>query len=77
MVEFCRQCGGSLAQGDLTFWMGEMFTSADYPCPLCGQTANPEAPKTERAAPEPPPSGTDLVFRRGTPETHPSPPEPR
>lgn len=68
MVEFCRKCGGSLALGDLTFWMGEVFTSADYLCPFCGRTANPEAPKTERAAPEPPEAGSDLVFRKG--ETH-------
>ncbi len=75
MVEFCRQCGGSLARGDLTFWMGEMFTSADYLCPFCGKTANPETPKPEPAAPEPPPPGTDLVFRRGKAATEPSPPE--
>jgi hypothetical protein len=77
MVEFCRHCGGSLARGDLTFWMGEMFTSADYQCPFCGQGANPETPKIERPAPEPPPPDHELVFRKGTTETRPAPPEKR
>jgi hypothetical protein len=75
MVEFCRRCGGSLARGDLTFWMGEMFTSADYLCPFCGKSANPEAPKTERPAPEPPAADTDLVFRQGKTETRKAPSE--
>ncbi len=75
MVEFCRQCGGSLAQGDLTFWMGEMFTSADYLCPFCGKPANPDAPKLDHAGPEPPAPGSDLVFKRGKAETRPSTPE--
>jgi hypothetical protein len=74
MVEFCRQCGGSLAQGDLTFWMGEMFTSADYLCPFCGKHANPETPKPVRSEPEPAPE-SDLVFKRGKAETRPSTPE--
>ena len=65
MVEFCQQCGGSLARGDLTFWMGEMFTSADYVCPLCHKTANPHAPKSEPRETEPPPPDQDLVFRKG------------
>jgi hypothetical protein len=42
-----------------------MFTSADYLCPLCSKTANPNAPKTEVPAPEMPPPGQDLVFRKG------------
>ena len=73
MVEFCRQCGGSLARGDLTFWMGEMFTSGDYLCPFCGRAANPETPKHEHPAPEPPAPETDLVFRKGKAETQPQP----
>ena len=75
MVEFCRQCGGSLARGDLTFWMGEMFTSSDYSCPFCGKTANPDAPKTEGEGLEPPPPGTDLVFRKGRAEPRAESPE--
>jgi len=75
MVEFCRQCGGSLARGDLTYWMGEMFTSADYLCPFCNRHANPEAPKIDRAVPEPPAPESDLVFKRGKAETRPSIPE--
>lgn len=76
MVEFCRQCGGSLARGDLTFWMGEMFTSGDYQCPFCGQAANPEEPKTGRPAPELPTDEQDVIFRRGKSETKSPPPEP-
>ena len=69
MVEFCRQCEGSLAQGDLSFWMGEMFTSGDYLCPLCGRIANPDAPKKERPEPSLPDAESDLVFRRGKAES--------
>ena len=75
MVEFCRQCGGSLARGDLTFWMGEMFTSPDYACPFCGQAANPEAPKIEREDPHPPDPEVEIVFRRGKTESRPATPE--
>jgi hypothetical protein len=75
MVEFCRRCGGSLARGDLTFWMGEMFTSSDYLCPFCGKSANPEGPKHERAAPEVPSADMDIVFNRGKTETRPASPE--
>jgi hypothetical protein len=75
MVEFCRQCGGSLARGDLTFWMGEMFTSADYLCPFCGKHAHPDAPKADRPAPPAPDADTDLVFRKGKAETQAPPPE--
>lgn len=74
MVEFCHQCGGSLAQGDLTFWMGEMFTSADYLCPFCGKHANPETPKPDLSVPEPAPE-SDLVFKKGKAETRPATPE--
>lgn len=75
MVEFCRQCGGSLARGDLTFWMGEMFTSGDYLCPFCGKSANPDAPKHEHPVQEPPAPDTELVFRKGKVETHTPPQE--
>jgi hypothetical protein len=75
MVEFCRQCGGSLAHGDLTFWMGEVFTSADYPCPFCGKRANPETPKIERPPIAPPGHDEELVFRDGKSESKPVPPE--
>jgi hypothetical protein len=71
VVEFCQQCGGSLARGDLTFWMGEMFTSADYLCPLCGKSANPAAPKAEASLPEDPKPEQDLVFRKGRMESQP------
>ena len=71
MVEFCRQCAGSLARGDLTFWMGEMFTSGDYLCPLCEKPANPHAPKTEASLPEAPKPEQDLVFRKGRMESLP------
>jgi hypothetical protein len=74
MVEFCRQCGGSLARGDLTFWMGEMFTSPDYLCPFCGKPAHPDAPKAERPPPPVPDAGLDVVFRKGKAETQ-TPPE--
>jgi hypothetical protein len=75
MVEFCRTCGGSLARGDLTFWMGEIFTSPDYLCPFCGRHANPDAPKVEPAAPEAPDAGSDLVFKEGRSDVKPAPPE--
>ena len=71
MVEFCQQCGGSLARGDLTFWMGEMFTSGDYLCPLCQKPANPNAPKKEASHPEAPQAGQDLVFKKGRMESRP------
>jgi len=83
MVEFCQQCGGSLARGDLTFWMGEMFTSGDYTCPFCGRLANPEGPKIEVDAPQAPDPDADIIFRRGKAESQPAlkdkeapPPEP-
>lgn len=71
MVEFCQQCGGSLARGDLTFWMGEMFTSADYLCPLCEKPANPHAPKTEALRPLAPKPDEDLFFKQGRMESRP------
>ena len=71
MVEFCRQCGGSLARGDLSFWMGEMFTSPDYLCPFCGKLAHPDSPKVERPKPPIPEDGADLVIRRGKAESKP------
>jgi len=63
MVEFCANCGTSLPKGDLTVKGGRLFTSPDYPCPSCGQLANPEK---EPPAPsvEPDPS-RDIVFRKG------------
>ena len=75
MVEFCQQCGGSLARGDLTFWMGEMFTSPDYLCPFCGKTAHPDAPKVERPQPPMPEEGADLVIRKGKAVSKSSTPE--
>jgi hypothetical protein len=65
MVEFCQQCRESLPKGDLTFWMGESFTSPDYRCPRCGEIANPNAPKVVSPDVEPPPPDQDLVFRKG------------
>lgn len=62
MVEFCSNCGTSLPKGDLTVKGGKVYTSPDYPCPSCGQLANPQ--KEPQGPPEPDPS-RDLVFRQG------------
>lgn len=64
MVEFCTVCGTSLPKGDLTFKDGKLFTSPDYTCPSCGQTANPEKgpPSEPPAVPE---STRDIVFKKG------------
>jgi hypothetical protein len=63
MVEFCTACGTSLPKGDLTVKGGEIFTSHDYDCPSCHQTANPdksESAEKPEAAPE-----RDLIFKKG------------
>ncbi len=62
MVEFCTVCGTSLPKGDLTVKGGKIFTSHDYSCPSCNQSANPE--KAPAPAPEASPD-RDLVFRKG------------
>ena len=64
MVEFCTACGTSLPKGDLTIRGGKLFTSHDYTCPTCRQTANPEkAPAKE--APEAD-AGHDLIIKKGS-----------
>jgi len=52
MVEFCTNCGTSLPKGDLTIKGGELFTSYDYTCPTCKNTANPEKKPRKAADPE-------------------------
>ncbi len=67
MVEFCANCGTSLPKGDMTVKGGKLFTSPDYPCPSCGQLANPE--KESAASPPEPDPGRDLTFKGGKAET--------
>lgn len=62
MVEFCTACGTSLPKGDVTIRGGKLFTSHDYECPSCHQTANPAPPETDEPQAEP---DRDLVFRKG------------
>ena len=63
MVEFCTICGTSLPKGDLTVKGGKVFTSHDYDCPSCHNTANPD----KSTASEKPEAGADrdLVFKKG------------
>jgi ssDNA-binding Zn-finger/Zn-ribbon topoisomerase 1 len=64
MVEFCTNCGTSLPKGDLTIKGGELFTSHDYTCPTCRNTANPE--KKGKKAPEPEAGpDADLMIKDG------------
>ncbi len=62
MVEFCTVCGTSLPKGDLTIRKGQVFTSPDYKCPSCGQTANPSG---EPAASPEASVERDLRFKSG------------
>ena len=64
MVEFCTVCGTSLPKGDLTVRGGKIFTSHDYTCPSCHQSANPSK-ESAASAPEAAPD-RDLVFKKGT-----------
>jgi hypothetical protein len=64
MVEFCTLCGTSLPKGDLSFKGGKIFTSHDYNCPSCHQTANP-LKDAGSASPEPE-LDRDLVFKKGS-----------
>lgn len=64
-VEFCTVCGTSLPKGDLTIRGGKMYTSHDYTCPSCNQTANP-APAAP--AEDEPSTEKDIVFRQGQKE---------
>jgi hypothetical protein len=66
MVEFCTCCGTSLPKGDLTVKKGHIFTSHDYPCPGCGDLANPD----QKAAKETilPTKEKDIVIRKGKAE---------
>ncbi len=63
MVEFCTNCGGALPKGDLTVRGGELFTSHDYVCPHCRNTANPN--KERKAAEPEADQDHDLVIKQG------------
>ncbi len=65
MVEFCTACGTSLPKGDLTIREGKLYTSFDYTCPNCGQSANPAPAEPSPTEPSP---EQDIVIRQGTVE---------
>lgn len=62
MVEFCKSCGVSMPLGDLTIKEGNVFTSPDYHCPICGKLAAPAGVVAE--LPEVPDNG-DMVVKDG------------